>query len=75
MITDVETMIGTHFPRCHHGHHKACVIFQIDERDFEVSKNLIAKGFLLLYRSHPETILSSETLNSFPLKAVWNLPP
>lgn len=41
------TLIGTHSPQCHHRHHKAHVIVQTDERGFEVSKKLSAKGRLL----------------------------
>jgi len=41
---ELETVIGTHFSQCHRGHHKAYVIVHTDERAFEVSKNLIAKG-------------------------------
>lgn len=72
------TLIGTHFPRCHHRHHKACVIVQTDKRGFEESEKLSAQSVLLkalVLFSQPRATLSSRALNSLTLKALWNLLP
>lgn len=71
------TLIGTHFPRYHHRHHKACVIVQTDERGFEESEKLSTQSVLLkaLVFSQPRATLSSRALNSLTLKALWDLLP
>lgn len=57
------TLIGTHFPQCHHRHHKACVIVQTDKRGFEESEKLSAQSVLF---ESPCSILQTQSYPEQP---------